>query len=87
MDEVGEKLRALGVAPPKPPAPPKPEGALTRREIEIARLVARHKSNREIGEALRISDRTVGTHLANIYTKLGIKSRGELADYVREHKV
>ena len=59
-------------------------GGLTGRELEIARMVAARKSNRDIGEALDISARTVSTHLSNIFAKLGVSSRGELADFIRE---
>ncbi|HUF66851.1 MAG TPA: AAA family ATPase [Gemmatimonadaceae bacterium] len=78
-----EELRTLGVRPPV-----KVMGAggagLTGRELEIARMVAQRKGNKEIGSALRISARTVSTHLSNIFTKIGVESRGALADYVRE---
>jgi DNA-binding NarL/FixJ family response regulator len=45
------------------------------------------KSNKDIGAALDISARTVSTHLSNIFGKLGVSSRGELADYVRERSL
>lgn len=51
--------------------------ALTDREIEILRLVAKGLTNRAIGLALGISDRTVQGHLANIYGKLHVSSRTE----------
>jgi DNA-binding CsgD family transcriptional regulator len=57
---------------------------LTDRENDIARLVAERKSNKEIAKALGISARTVTTHVANIFGKLGVSSRGELGDRVRE---
>jgi DNA-binding CsgD family transcriptional regulator len=57
---------------------------LTDRETDIARLVAERKSNKEIAVALGISARTVTTHVANIFSKLGVNSRGELADRIRE---
>lgn len=57
---------------------------LTDRENDIARLVAERKSNKEIAKVLGISARTVTTHVANIFSKLGVSSRGELADRVRE---
>jgi DNA-binding CsgD family transcriptional regulator len=58
-------------------------GALSEREAEVARLVVARKSNKEIGAALGISARTVSTHLSNIFGKVGVSSRGELADAVR----
>jgi DNA-binding CsgD family transcriptional regulator/tetratricopeptide (TPR) repeat protein len=57
---------------------------LTERETDIARLVAERKSNKEIATALGISARTVTTHVANIFSKLGVSSRGELADRMRD---
>ncbi len=51
--------------------------ALTARELEILRLAARGKSNKEIGRQVGISDRTVQGHLANIYGKLGVAGRTE----------
>jgi len=62
-------------------ATPRPPGAgkLTAREAEVLRLVAVGKSNREIGEALVISPKTVGRHLENIYAKLGVDSRAAAA--------
>jgi DNA-binding CsgD family transcriptional regulator len=57
---------------------------LTERETDIARLVAERKSNKEIAVVLGISARTVTTHVANIFSKLGVNSRGELADRIRE---
>lgn len=51
--------------------------ALTERELEVLRLVARGRTNKQIGAALRISDRTAQNHLANIYAKLGVASRTE----------
>jgi len=58
-------------------------GALTGREVDVARLVASRKSNKEIATALGISPRTVSTHLSSIFTKLEVGSRGELADVAR----
>ncbi|WP_448639702.1 response regulator transcription factor [Geodermatophilus sp. URMC 63] len=49
-------------------------------EREIAELAAGGASNREIGERLYMSPRTVGSHLYRIFPKLGITSRGGLRD-------
>jgi DNA-binding CsgD family transcriptional regulator len=81
LEKTRNQYRELGVRPPRMSAPG--EGALTSRELEIAKLVVARKSNKAIGKALGISPRTVSTHLSNIYQKLGIGSRGELADYAR----
>ena len=80
---VRTQLRALGVRLPPRTAASGTE-ALTARELEIARAVARRLTNKEIGATLDISARTVSTHLSNIFEKLGVESRGALADAVRE---
>jgi DNA-binding CsgD family transcriptional regulator len=76
-------FREIGAKPPARAAITGVEG-LTGRELEIARMVAARRSNKAIGKALDISPRTVSTHLSNIFRKLDVDSRGELADYVRE---
>jgi DNA-binding CsgD family transcriptional regulator len=53
---------------------------LTPQELQIARLAAQGLSNREIGERLFLSHRTIGSHLYRIFPKLGIGSRGQLRD-------
>jgi DNA-binding CsgD family transcriptional regulator len=52
---------------------------LSPQELQIARLAAEGLSNREIGERLFLSHRTVGSHLYRIFPKLGITSRAQLA--------
>jgi DNA-binding NarL/FixJ family response regulator len=62
-----------------------PDGrTLTRREQEVLVLAAGGASAKEIAERLVIGERTVETHLANIYRKLGVRSRVELVAYVRD---
>lgn len=58
-------------------APPSQTDALTERELAVLRLAARGQTNKQIGLALQISDRTVQNHLANIYAKLNVASRTE----------
>jgi len=59
-------------------------GGLTSREQEVARLVSQGKSNREIAEALVLSERTVENHVGNILTKLGFDSRAQIAVWAVE---
>ena len=60
---------------------PEPDAAdrLTSTELRVAQLAAQGLTNREIGERLYVSPRTVGTHLQRMFPKLGVTSRGELA--------
>lgn len=58
---------------------------LTRRELEILRLVSEGRSNRQVGKLLWITDQTVKFHLANVYRKLGVCSRYEAARWAREN--
>jgi DNA-binding CsgD family transcriptional regulator len=50
-------------------------GGLTTREVEVLRLVAEGRTNREIAKALILSDHTVRRHLQNIFNKIGVSSR------------
>jgi DNA-binding NarL/FixJ family response regulator len=54
-------------------------GGLTRREVEVVRLVAVGQTNREIARELFLSPRTVDTHVQNIRMKLGCRSRADAA--------
>lgn len=73
---VAAKLMAYVSGQHKPP-PPEMVEPLTDREMEVLALVAQGLTNRAIGHQLRISDRTVQGHLANVYGKLGVSSRTE----------
>jgi DNA-binding NarL/FixJ family response regulator len=59
-------------------------GGLTVREREVAMLIAQGKSNREIATALVLSERTVTTHISNIFAKLGYSSRTQIATWIGE---
>jgi predicted ATPase/DNA-binding CsgD family transcriptional regulator len=72
-----------------PAAPPQTVDAaakpLTRREKEIAALVADGLGNREIAERLFLSKRTIDSHLEHIFAKLGFSSRTQLTNWVAEY--
>lgn len=61
----------------RPPGAQAAVESLTERELEVLRLAAKGMTNKGIGQALEISDRTVQGHLANIYGKLNAGSRTE----------
>ena len=80
-DEAVRELRKLGhrVVRAARDGNDGPLGALTAREREIALLVAGGRTNREVAEQLVLSAKTIEAHLRNIYAKLGVRSRVELA--------
>ncbi|HEX6023144.1 MAG TPA: AAA family ATPase [Solirubrobacter sp.] len=70
----------LDVAATAPAPPPEDDHVgLTAREADVLRLLADGLTNREIAERLFISQKTVGSHMAHIYGKLGVHSRVEAA--------
>ena len=76
--------RQLGVEPAQVGGPTSP-GGLTKREIEILRQIAGGATNRQAADQLFISEKTVGRHLANIYTKLGVSSRTAAAAWAHQN--
>ena len=84
-DEMRRELRALGARHEKRgPASQGDSGlaSLTKRELEIALLVTDRKTNPEIATALFLSTKTVESHLRNIFRRLGVASRVEVARVV-----
>lgn len=80
---------ALQMLPDLPPLTPRRAAkraydGLTRRERQVAALVAQGKSNREIAGALIVSERTAATHVGNILNKLGFTSRAQIASWAVE---
>ena len=70
--------------PGEKPLSPDP---LTKRELEVLQVLAKGKSNREIGENLHITEATVRTHVSNILAKLHLASRTEAALYALKEGV
>ena len=60
-------------------------GGLSKRELDVARLVASGMTSRAIAERLFLSERTVESHLEHTMTKLGFSSRAQVAAWVTEH--
>ena len=60
---------------------------LTEREKDVLRLLGQGMSNKEIGSALFITERTARTYVSNILGKLGLASRTQAALYAVEHKL
>ena len=58
---------------------------LTAREREVAALVARGLTNRQIAAELVVTERTAETHVQNIFNKLGFTSRAQVAAWAAEH--
>ena len=75
-ERAREELRAAGV-PSRTPAPAVWD-SLSAQELQVARMVAEGLSNRQIGQRLYVSHRTVASHLYHIFPKLGITSRAQL---------
>jgi PAS domain S-box-containing protein len=81
---VRERL-AQTLPPPSPGSEPPPE--LTRRELEILRLVAGGASTRAMAERLHVSPAIVRNHVQHILAKLGVHSRLEAAAYATRHRL
>jgi ATP/maltotriose-dependent transcriptional regulator MalT len=80
-DEVERDLRKLGRRLHRRTAPGDGDGvaSLTKRELEVAKLVSEGKSNPEIASELFLSQKTVESHVRNIFHKLGVSSRIHVA--------
>jgi ATP/maltotriose-dependent transcriptional regulator MalT len=70
----------------RPPETAETHG-LTPRELEVLRLVAAGKTNREIATALVVSEHTVARHVQNIFTKLRVSSRTAATAFAFEHQL
>lgn len=61
------------------------ESELTARELQVLRLIAAGRTNRQIATKLMISEKTVARHVSNIFLKLGLSSRAAATAYAYEH--
>ena len=78
MERVTERLERIQARPSTAPAYP---DGLTQREVEVLRLIAAGKTDREIGEELSISVSTASTHVRNILNKANVANRTEATAY------
>jgi predicted ATPase/DNA-binding CsgD family transcriptional regulator len=79
------RLALRGTSTPTTAAPPPVEKAstpLSRREVDVAQLIAEGCTNKEIGARLFLSERTVESHVRNTLNKLGFNSRAQIAAWV-----
>jgi len=60
------------------------DSPLSPRELEVARLVARGLTNKQIGETLFVSERTAENHVQHILVKLGFSNRSQIAAWTRD---
>jgi DNA-binding NarL/FixJ family response regulator len=83
-DAIAEALRqASDVKPAQPPD----RSGLTRRELEIATMVAAGMTNRQISQKLFIAERTAEGHVERIRNKLGFRSRAQVAAWAAEMRI
>jgi HD-GYP domain-containing protein (c-di-GMP phosphodiesterase class II) len=61
--------------------------ALTDREVEVLRLIARGRTNRDVAATLHLSRKTVGRHVENVYAKIGVSTRAAAALVAMEHRL
>lgn len=81
-DASAAQLGRLGRWVPRRPVV---SASLSKREAEVASLVAAGLTSPAIAERLHLSARTVETHVARVFTKLGVNRRSQLADALRQH--
>jgi len=81
-DRAAAFLRSLGVAGR---TGPKLVGQLSKREIEVLRLLGEGLTNAEIAARLFISTKTVATHVGNLFAKLQLRNRAEAAAFAHRH--
>lgn len=82
LADIASIAKDLGLATESGPVPP---AGLSRREVEVVRLVAAGMNNRAIARELHLSENTVAKHLTSIYTKTGCENRAAAATFAARH--
>jgi DNA-binding CsgD family transcriptional regulator len=80
VQRIRTRMRDLPRQPGEKPEQPTPAG-LSRRELDVLRLLAQGRSNREIAEALALSEKTIANHVTNILNKIGMDNRAAAAAF------
>jgi ATP/maltotriose-dependent transcriptional regulator MalT len=83
FERIGAKLDATGREAASHPYP----AGLTGREVEVLRLIANGRSNKEVATELHLSPKTVSRHLSNIFLKAGVSSRAAATAFAFQHGV
>ena len=87
LTQLGAEPRLAQIADQFGGATPRPAGALSERESQVLRLLAAGRTNRDIADALFISEKTVARHVSNIFDKLGVSSRTGAAAWAYQHNL
>ncbi|HET8866950.1 MAG TPA: response regulator transcription factor [Agrococcus sp.] len=85
LGAVADLDRLERIAASTGPGGPAASAGLTRREVEVLRLIAAGRSNRQIATELFLSERTVARHVSNILGKLGLANRASATAFAFEH--
>jgi DNA-binding NarL/FixJ family response regulator len=84
LEAAGAVFRKLGAAPPEPEVR-RVEHGLSARELQVLRLIAGGKANKEIAAELSLSVKTVDRHVSNIFAKIAVTSRAAATAYAFQH--
>ena len=86
-ERINDLLRTLRELERAPAREEPPASRLTRRELQVVGAIVEGAANKDIGKAFGLSEQTVKNHLSNIYDKLGVSTRLELALYAVHHRL
>jgi two-component system nitrate/nitrite response regulator NarL len=85
-DRVADILKSVAEENRKPQTPA-PASQLTKRELQLVAAIVGGSSNKDIAQELSLSEQTVKNHLSNIFDKVGVSNRLELALYALHHRL